>query len=236
MTLKGKTLEERLVLTKSFPVIITGEVGTGKTSAIEMLSDEDKKRTLIVSYDGKSMPLDTEDMYFKVRYIDDKFDVIRSINSIKLAIAHEDVDRVIIDTLSGFAKELQLYASKNFSNFEVYNTFNNEMDEFLKMLRVEVRAHGKFCYLLAHYPVYEKKGESRKAIASVGSKHGNGTYESIVNTVIEATMEDGKFFFKADNTDEYDTTRIRRDLSPYTSKENSLAEFEDFITQPRVVK
>ena len=236
MNLKDKTLEERLYATRAFPAIITGEVGTGKTSAIEMLSDEEKKRTLIISYDGKSMPLDTDDMYFKVRYIDDTFDVIKSINSIKNAIAHEDVDRVIIDTLSGFAKELQIYSSKNFRGFEVYNNFNNEMDEFLKMLRVEVRAHGKLVYMLAHYPVYEKKGESRKAIASVGSKHGNGTYESIVNTVIEATMEDGRFFFKADNTDEFDTTRIRRDLSPYKSKTNSLQEFEEFITQPRVVK
>jgi hypothetical protein len=231
MNLQGKTLEERLYATRYFPAILTGEVGTGKTSAIEMLSPEDKKRTLIVSYDGKSMPLDTDDMYFKVRYLDDNFDVIKSINSIKKAIAHEDVDRVVIDTLSGFAKELQVYANKNYRGFEVYNTFNNEMDEFLKMLRVEVRTHGKFLWLLAHYPVYEKKGENRKAIASVGSKHGNGTYESIVNTVVEATLEDGKFFFRADNTDNFDTTRIRRDLSPYKSNENSLAELEEALSK-----
>ena len=59
---------------------------------------------------------------------------------------------------------------------------------------------------------------------------GNAHYrlvESHFNTVV--TIED--FKFKADNHAAYDSTRIKRSLSPYESKENSLAELEVDLTK-----
>ena len=234
MTLEKVDVLERKKLTRSYPVLVSGYAGCGKSSAVEFLSPEDKARTVIFNFDHKTLPEDEESQYFKVKYLnnpDDKkpTDIFQSIDAVRATIAIPGVDRIIIDTFSGYYKELDAVCNQRYNGFDVWKAYNAKIGEFLNMLKTETQAHGKFVYVLAHYKPVKKELGDRKTV----SVRGNEWYaliESEFNTVIEATVENGEFRFIADNSDEFTSTRVRRALSPIETSENSLEELELLLT------
>jgi len=54
MNLEKIPLADRAKLTSQFPVLLIGQAGVGKTRALENLSTEDKKRTLVINIDTKA--------------------------------------------------------------------------------------------------------------------------------------------------------------------------------------
>lgn len=234
MTLKDIKLEDRKKLTRSYPVLISGYAGCGKSSAVEFLSAEDKKRTVIFNFDNKTLPEDEENQYFKVKYLnnpEDKkpTDIFQIIDVIKATIAIPDVDRIIIDTFSGYYKELDAVCNQRYNGFDVWKTYNAKIGELLNAFKSECHTHAKFLYVLAHYKPVKKETGERKTV----SVRGNEWYaliESEFNTVIEAVVEGGEFKFVADNSDEFTSTRVRRAISPIETKQNSLTELEEVLT------
>ena len=120
MTLENIDILDRKKLTRSYPVLISGYAGCGKSSAVEFLSAEDKSRTVIFNFDNKTLPEDEEAQYFRVKYLnnpDDKkpTDIFQVVEVIKATIAIPGVDRIIIDTFSGFYKELDSVCNQRYN-------------------------------------------------------------------------------------------------------------------------
>ena len=234
MILKDIPILERKKLTRSYPVLVSGYAGCGKSSAVEFLSVEDKARTVIFNFDNKTLPEDEEAQYFKVKYLnnpEDKkpTDIFQIIDVIKATIAIPDVDRIIIDTFSGYYKELDAVCNLRYNGFDVWKAYNAKIGELLNMLKVEAHAHAKFIYVLAHYKPVKKETGDRKTV-SVRGNEWFALIESEFNTVVESVVEAGEFKFIADNSDEYTSTRVRRALSPIETKQNSFAELEAILT------
>ena len=61
MNLKGKTTLEKQQLTSQYPVLIPGANASGKTTALENLSKEDKERTVVFNFDGKPVGIGPQD-------------------------------------------------------------------------------------------------------------------------------------------------------------------------------
>ena len=53
----------------------------------------------------------------------------------------------------------------------------------------------------------------------------------IKNFPINTVLTIDEFKFVADNTDSLDSTRIKRSLSPFETKENNLQELEELLTK-----
>ena len=229
-----ETAEERRPLTKSFPVLLSSMPGGGKSSASEFLTPEEKKRTVILNFDAKELPEDEESDYFLVKHFtndDPKLDMFSALGSIRKAIANKNVDRIIIDTFSGYYKDLWLLCKKKYTGWDVSNNYNANIAEFLNLIKTETATHCKFVYVYAHYkPIKKDLGEKKTVVTK-----GNEWYamvESEFNTVIEAVVENGKFYFMADNGDEFTSTRVRRSMNPLQTEENSLAELEEILVGP----
>ena len=227
-------LDERLKLTKSYPVLVTSLPGGGKSSMAEFLSDEDKARTVIINYDNKALPEDDEDLYFKVKRLNDPSDknpttASESLDSVRKSIASPKVDRVIVDTFSGYFRAIDAESNKKYSGFDVWKNYNKKIDEMLQMLKTETAAHGKFVYVLAHYKPIKKDLGEKKTVAVKGNEWF-ALVEGEFNTVLEAIVEGGQFRLEADNGDEFTSTRIKRTLSPFVTETNSMDELEHKLT------
>lgn len=62
MNLKDKTLIEKQQLTAQYPALIVGAAGNGgKTYALENMSAEDKKRTMVLNFDSKPVGIDQDE-------------------------------------------------------------------------------------------------------------------------------------------------------------------------------
>jgi hypothetical protein len=242
MNLQDKTLEERKKLTRAFPVVIVGKPGCGKSAAIEFLPAEEKMRTIILDVEAKGLPEDDEADYYKViklKSIDSDNDLkdhgnvmYKTIEELlpyfKKAMASDKIDRIVVDTFTAFVSELERHYVTVHNGFTVWNSYNQQLHDFFRMLKEETYTHGKFVYVLGHYkPSKDKKDQDAEKFMVV---KGNAHYrliESHFNTVVEVD----EFKFRADNSDEYDSTRIKRSLSPYESKENSMAELESALNK-----
>jgi len=61
MTLENKSILEKKQLTLQFPILLPGANASGKTTAIENMSTEDKKRTIILNFDTKPIGTTTNE-------------------------------------------------------------------------------------------------------------------------------------------------------------------------------
>jgi len=244
MTLKDLDVLERRKLTRSYPVLISSMPGQGKSSTVEFLPAEDKKRTIVFDTENKGFPEDDPSDYrtvyrLKPTDVDAKSPSYKDVGNIKyltaedtlkriqLAIAHPDVDRIIIDSFTALVTELERRYMKVHNGFNVWNTYNDMLHDFFAIIKEETYTHGKFTYVLGHYtPQKNKKDPEAEYFTKVSGNAYFRLVESQFNTVI--TIED--FKFKADNTDIYNSTRIKRSLNPYESNENSLQELEHALT------
>ncbi|MEA3370855.1 MAG: AAA family ATPase [Campylobacterota bacterium] len=239
MLLSTLTDPERNKMTRGYPVIIASMPGAGKTSAVEMLPDEEKQRTLFFDLENKGFPSDVEEDYYKVvklKPIDSKGTtfkdhsnvIYKDINELlpylKKAIAADKIDRVVIDSFTAYVSELERYFVTTSNGFTVWNSYNQALHDFFRSVKEETYIHKKLVYIVAHYrPSKDKKDpDAEKFVVVKGTAHYR-LIESNVNTVI--SIEDFKLI--ADNSDDCSSTRIRRDMSPYESSTNSLAVFED---------
>jgi len=241
MNLKGLSNEERRKITKSFPVLISGYANSGKSTAVEFLPDEEKARTIIFLAEGKQLPEDEESAYrtiYRLKAEDDttkkdfanvKYKTIEEFLPImKKAIAHAEVDRIILDSFTAYVDALERTYVKLHNGFQIWTTYSQHLYDLFSMMKEETYTHGCFFYCLGHYvPVKDKKDKDGEMFTKVaGSKHYR-MVESNFNTVV--TLED--FHFTADNTNQFDSTRIKRSLNPYESKLNSLAELEEALSK-----
>ena len=253
MTLKGKTIQERRILTKHYPVAIVGAPGAGKTSAFSMLSTEDKKRTLLLDIDNKGVEDTLVSDWLKVIKIkppevedDDtsyndyenvSFKLVEDIPTyLGVALKNESVDRVVIDSFSALSSSLYrtyVYLDKNFT---IATNYNKKLHDFFHAIKHEVDLNGKFLYIIGHY-MPEKitktlKGvditdrEAEKFIKVLGREHYR-TIEMHFKTVV--IVDD--FRFRADSRDTSNSSRIARVLSPYLSNENDINELEADLTK-----
>lgn len=245
MNLTGIDLTTRKKLTKAWPILIAGFPGCGKSSAVEMLSDEEKARTIIYDLEGKGLPEDDESLYRGIIKVKNVFEtgtdyLYQDVDNIKYknideimahmrkAIAHEDVDRIIIDSFSTLVDEFEKHYVTVSNGFASWIQYNKELYSWFRMLKEETYTHGKFTYVLSHYkPAKDPKDTESEKFTTVKGKDHFRMVESHFNTVL--TIED--FQFKADNMETFDSTRIKRSLSPYESKENNLAELEEALTK-----
>jgi hypothetical protein len=145
---------------------------------------------------------------------------------IKKAIAHKDVDRIIIDSFTAYISELERTYVKLHNGFQIWTTYVQHLHDLFMVLKEETYAHAKLVYLYGHYlPSKDKKDSDAEKFTLVKGKEFYRMIESQFNTVL--TIED--FRFVADNSNPYDSTRIRRSLSPYESKGNSLKDLEETL-------
>jgi hypothetical protein len=242
MNLVDMSLEDRVKLTRSYPILIVSSPGQGKSTSIEFLSEEDKSRTIIIDADNKNLPDDDPSIYrsvFKIKPYEGgelcvdsgnvKYIGLEEIIAlIKKAISHNKVDRVIIDTFSGLVNEAELYYNKTLSGFNKWSAYNDFLTEFFSTIKLYTQTHGKFVYVFGHYkPFKDPKDVDGEKYCSVKGKEHYRLVESNFNTVIE--IEDYKF--KADNSSSFDSTKVKRSVSPLETKENSLAELEIILTK-----
>lgn len=254
MNLQGKTLEERKKLTRSYPVLISSFPKAGKSSAVETLSDEDKARTIIYDVEGKGLPDDDESKYRAIIKLKDSSkpdlaylyedegnvkyrDLTSMMNHMRKALAHEEVDRIVIDSFTALVDEYAKYYVTVSNGYTVWTLYNGELYDWFRMLKEETYTHGKFVYVLGHYtpakPIKDAKtgkitvdNESEKFTKVKGSDHFR-MVESHFNTVV--TIEDYKFV--ADNGNEFDSTRVRRSINPIETTTNCLNELEEILTK-----
>ena len=242
MNLSNIDLQTRKKLTKSYPVIIASAPCSGKSAAVETLPPEEKMRTIIFDLENKGLPEDLEDEYYKVikmvsidsadRPADHDNVIYKTIEEIlpyfRKAVASDKIDRIIIDTFTAFVAELERHYVTVSNGYTVWNSYNQQLHDFFRTIKEETYAHGKLIYVLGHYkPSKDKKdSDAEKFMVVKGNAHYR-LVESHFNTVV--TIEQFKFI--ADNTAEYDSTRIKRSLSPYESKENSLVELEEDLSK-----
>ena len=240
MNLSGKTLEERKKLTKAYPMLISAYAGSGKSTCVEFLPEEDKARTIIFLAENKQLPEDDESLYRTIYRLKTegenptdsgnvKFRTIEEyLPLIKKAIAHEEVDRIVLDSFTAYVDTLERTYTKLHNGFTIWVEFSKHLYDLFAVLKNETYTHGKFVYVLGHYTQSknpkEKDGERFTKVA--GSKHYR-MVEANFNTVV--TIEDFKFI--ADNEDAFSSTRIKRSLSPYESKQNDLGELESDLAK-----
>jgi hypothetical protein len=244
MILKGIEGNMKPKLVKSYPVLIVSAPSSGKSSAIEFLSTEDKTRTVILDADNKDLPEDDLSLYkqiIKIKPIENELDlkdtdnikyreIYEIIPLLKKAIQSPNVDRVIIDTFSNLVSDAELYFHKTANGYDRWKEYNDFLAEFFSMIKSFTKTYGKFVYVFGHYKpnksINDLDGESFCFVK------GNVHYrlvESHFNTVI--TLKDFKFV--ADNLNSSDSTKIRRDLSPFSTKVNSLDELEKALTSEK---
>ena len=254
MTLESKSLAERKKLTRSYPVLISSFPKMGKSSAVEFLSDEDKARTIIYDLEGKGLPDDDETKYRSIIKLKDSSkaelaylykdegnvkyrDIENVMVHMRKAIAHKDVDRIIIDSLSTLVDEFEKHYVKVSNGYATWIQYNAELYDWFRMLKEETYTHGKFVYVLGHYTPAKPEKDPKTGKLSVDTEaerftkvKGKDHYrmvESHFNTVI--TIEEFKFV--ADNLNEWDSTRVRRSINPISTQENSMEQLEIALTK-----
>lgn len=252
MDLSNKSLEERKKLTKSYPVLISSFPKTGKTSSLETLSPEDKARTIFIDVESKGLPDDDEANYKTVvKLIGDRTnaylykdegnikykDLQQLMSYTRKAMAHEDVDRIVIDSFTALVSAFEQHYVTMDKNFTVWTNYTKELNTWFKMIKEETYTHGKFLYVFGHYvpakPIKDlatgkliADNTAEKFTKVKGTEHYR-MVESHFNTVV--TIEDYKFI--ANNANEWDSTRVRRSINPIETKQNCLAELEELLTK-----
>lgn len=245
MTLKNIELNERKKLTRAYPVLVAAFPKAGKTTSLEFLSDDDKARTVFFDAENKGLsPDDNPDLYRSIyrlkpadlparstsykdigniKYLTAE-DFLKRINA---AIAHKDIDRVVIDSFTALVSELERRFMKVHNGFNVWNTYNDMLHDFFADIKEETFTHGKFVYILGHYvPSKDKKDKDGEQYAKVSGSKYYRLVESNFNTVLSIS----NFQFTADNTDEFTSTRIKRSLNPLQTEDNNMDTLEYILT------
>jgi len=247
MILEGKDLIERRRIAKAYPVLIAAKQGTGKTAAMEFLSDEDKKRTVYINFENKSLPNDFGDEYRTIymvkpstmsaservgNYKDYDNVKYKTLDELKLLMkkifAHKDIDRVVLDSTTSLHEQIERHYVTTSKGFTVWTQYAQEILEWLSIIKEETMVNGKFCYVIGHQLPAKNaniKDEEEPYIQIKGNTFPRGVYEGNFNTVL--TIIDHKFV--ADNDDSYNPTKIHKSLNPYESEENSMAELEETL-------
>ena len=245
MTLKGMTLAERRKVTRAWPVLISGFPNSGKSYSMEQLSKEDLERTIYINTENKVLPnifgdeirtiimlkpeglIPPERAHLYKDYDNVKFKTLSELQLyIRKALAHEDVDRIVLDSFTALVDALESHFVSTHNGFTIWNQYNQELHSWLSLIKEETMAQGKFFYVLGHYvPSKDPKDADSEKFTKVSGNKWFRLIEASFNNVL--TIDDHKF--TADNSNTYDSTRIHASLSPYESKENSMAELEEVL-------
>lgn len=249
MTLKDKDLLERRKLTRMSPTLVSSFPNEGKSFCVEGLDPEDKQRTVIIDLESKGQPNDFDEEYRTIIRIKpeglvpaDKAHLYKDYDNVKFktiselmlyirkALAHPDVDRVVIDSFTALVDQLELYYVSVNNGFTTWVNYSKALTEWFSLLKEETRFNAKYIYVLGHYrpskPDKDGKVDSEAERFTVvkGTMHYR-LVESNFNCVL--TVADHKL--TADNDNHWDSTRIHKQLSPYESKVNSFKCFEQDV-------
>lgn len=253
MTLKDLDIGQRRKLTRMYPILVSSFPNMGKSFCVEELAEEDKLRTIYVDIEGKGLPNDFEDQYRTVvrikpsgiipqeqmklyeDYDNVKYKTLAELKLyIRAALAHPEVDRMVIDSFSALVEKLEVDFVTTHNGYTVWNVYNKELSDWFALFKEETKFNGKFLYILGHYrPSKAAKGKDGKITTDEEAEKytlvkGNVHFrmvEANFNTVL--TVEDHKL--KADNDDTYDSTRVSVLLNPLETNKNSFAELEELI-------
>ncbi len=250
MTLKDLSLQDRRKLTRMSPTLVSSFPNTGKSFCVEQLDDEDKKRTIIIDLESKGQPNSFDDEYrtiirikpsglippershLYVDYENVKYKTLAELMTyLRAALAHKDVDRVIIDSFSSLVEQLEVQYVTTSNGYTVWNNYNKELSDWFALLKEETRFNAKYVYVLGHYrPSKASKGKDGKVTTDTEAEKFTLVKGNVHFRMVEAnfncvlSIEEHKLF--ADNDNEYDSTRIHKSLSPYESDLNSFKSFE----------
>lgn len=237
MILENIKLVDRKRLTSHYPVLLASETGTGKSFAFAQLTPEEKKRTYILNFDGKSIS-DDDSEFLKVYHtfdIEDIEMVDKIEKQIITVLADDRVDRLLIDTFTLMTKLLNRWAAKHFSGFDVWNAYNNAITQILECVKSATLTYGKFTYVAAHYP--PRVGmvpNTKRYVTTKGKEHTNIIEESF-STVVETIMEDRKFKYVADVFDETNTTKTKLVEGSFKFARTSVDDLEQVLTKSKKV-
>lgn len=237
MVLKNIKLVERQKLTSGYPVLIASTSGSGKTTAVANLSDEEKSRTSIKNFDNKPIS-DDDTMFAKVftpnkSYLEDDEIVEKIIKGIEADARNENIDRIIVDTSTELLKFLELWGNTNFSGFDSWKAYNDAITSIFAALKSASMDYGKFVYVFGHYPPAVKGQNSLKRfLTTKGNEHKN-VLEEKFTTVVEAILENRQFKFYADSFEEKDTTKTKLTEGGFKFVRTSLDDLEQVLTKTR---
>jgi hypothetical protein len=245
MTLKDIPLEERIKLTKTYPIAILGRTGSGKSASYQSLSDEDKKRTVVFNLENKTFMDSDESEYHTVikflpldatpndeRYKDNGNVVYRTIDkinaSLKAAIAKDDIDRVIIDSFSAYVDTAEREFKLTQKGFTIWTEYDRYIYDILQTIKNSTYVYGKFVYVIGHYTPDKDKSkdfESEKFMKVSGTK-----WHKLVEKEFNCCVEVRDHIFYADNKTDDDTTKVPRRFNPLNTSSNDISELEELLT------
>lgn len=237
MILENIKLVDRKRLTSHYPVLLASETGTGKSFAFAQLTPEEKKRTYILNFDGKSIS-DDDSEFLKVYHtfdIEDIEMVDKIEKQIITVLADDRVDRLLIDTFTLMTKLLNRWAAKHFSGYDVWNAYNNAITQILECVKSATLTYGKFTYVAAHYPPRVGMAPNTKRYVTTKGKEHTNIIEESFSTVVETIMEDRKFKYVADVFDETNTTKTKLVEGSFKFARTSVDDLEQVLTKSKKV-
>ena len=233
MILKDIALADRKRLTSHYPVLLASETGSGKTFAFSQLSPEEKARTYVLNFDGKS--ISDDDSEFKKVYHEFNIKDIEMVEKIERQIitvlAHEDVDRLLVDTFTLMTKLFNRWAAEHFSGFDIWIAYNNAITQILECLKASTLTYGKFTYVTAHYPPRIGMAPNTKRYVTTKGKEHTNIIEESFSTVVETIMEDRKFKYCCDVFDETNTTKTKLVEGSFKFVRTSVDDLERVLTK-----
>ena len=233
MNLENIKLVDRKRLTSHYPVLLASETGSGKSFAFAQLTPEDKKRTYILNFDGKSIS-DDDSEFLKVYHAFDVEDIemVDKIEKQIIAVLADDrVDRLLIDTFTLMTKLFNRWAAKHYSGFDVWNAYNNAITQILECVKSATITYGKFTYVAAHYPPRVGMAPNTKRYVTTKGKEHTNIIEESFSTVVETVMEDRKFKYVADVFDETNTTKTKLVEGSFKFVRTSVDDLERVLTK-----
>lgn len=237
MILKDITLANRKRLTSHFPVLLASETGSGKTFAFSQLSTEEKARTYVLNFDSKA--ISDDDSEFKKVYHEFNIKNIEMVDNIEQQIitvlAHEDIDRLLLDTFTLMTKLFNRWAAEHYSGFDIWNAYNNSITQILECIKLATLTYGKFAYVTAHYPPRVGMAPNTKRYVTTKGKEHTNVIEESFSTVVETIMEDRKFKYCADIFDETNTTKTKLIEGSFKFVRKSVDDLEQVLTKSKKV-
>ena len=238
MTLEKFKLTDRKRLCSHYPVLLASETGSGKSFAFAQLSPEDKARTVIHNFDGKSISEDDSEFLQVIHDFDiEDIEMVDKLEQKIIKIISSDkVDRYLLDTFTLMTKLFNRWAAKHFSGFDVWNAYNNAITQILECIKSATLTYGKFTYVTAHYP--PKVGmapNSKRYVTTKGKEHTNIIEESF-STVVETVMEDRAFKYVCDIFDESNTTKTKLVEGGFKFVRKSIGDLERILTKKAKVE
>lgn len=237
MILKDITLADRKRLTSHYPVLLASETGTGKSFAFSQLSPEEKARTYILNFDGKTIS-DDDSEFLKVFHtfdIEDIEMVDKIEQQIITVLADDRVDRLFLDTFTLMTKLFNRWAAKHYSGFDTWNAYNNAITQILECIKTATLTYGKFVYVSAHYPPRIGMAPNTKRYVTTKGKEHTNIIEESFSTVVETVLEDKQFKYSADVFDETNTTKTKLVEGSFKFARESVNDLEQVLTKSKKV-